>query len=270
MTNRSGLAEAFRKLHGGGLLVLPNAWDAGSARLIESLGARAIATTSAGVAWSHAYPDGGRLAGALVAATAAAVVGAVAVPVSIDVEDGYSSDPAKVGETVGAVLDAGAVGINIEDGGDPPDLLCAKIESVRRAAKGRGANVFVNARTDVYLRDLAPAEGRVAEVVARAALYRSAGADGIFVPGLSAPAEIRDLAGSLPLPLNVMAWRGLPGPAELEGLGVRRLSAGAEIAQRALSRTRALAAAFLRTGAFDDASEKMSSYAAINELMTRG
>jgi 2-methylisocitrate lyase-like PEP mutase family enzyme len=251
------------------LLILPNAWDAGSARLIESLGARAIATTSAGVAWSHGHPDGGRLPAALVARTAADVVAAVSVPVSIDVEDGYSKDPAEVGETVGAVLAAGAVGINIEDGGDPPELLCAKIESVKHVAKRRGVDVFVNARTDVYLRDLASAGSRAAEVRARAERYRSAGADGIFVPGLFASDEIRDLAGSLPLPLNVMAWRGLPGPAELEALGARRLSAGAEIAQKALSRAKALATAFLRTGAFDDASEKVPSYAALNELMRR-
>jgi 2-methylisocitrate lyase-like PEP mutase family enzyme len=191
------------------------------------------------------------------------------VPLSIDVEDGYSGDPSEVAETVGRVLDAGAVGINIEDGGDPPALLCAKIEAVRRASEKRGVDVFVNARTDVYLRDLVPAERRAAEVLGRAERYKSAGADGIFVPGLFGSHEIRDLAAALPLPLNVMAWRGLPDPTELTALGVRRLSAGAELAHKALSRTKALASAFLRTGSFDDAPEKMPSYAALNELMTR-
>jgi 2-methylisocitrate lyase-like PEP mutase family enzyme len=268
MTSQQNAADLFRRLHHAGLLLLPNAWDAGSARLIESLGAKAIATTSAGVAWSHGYADGDRLPVRLLLATVADVARAVAVPVTVDVESGYSTDPAEVAETVGAVTDAGAVGINIEDGGESPDRLCAKIERIRRAAASRGVDLFVNARTDVYLRGLAPAGGRVAETLARAERYRAAGADGIFVPGLSDAAEIRVIAEVSPLPVNVMAWPGLPAPAELETLGVRRLSAGAGIASAVVARTASLAAAFLRTGAFDGAVDQTLPYPEINALMT--
>ena len=268
MTSQRNAADLFRRLHQAGLLVLPNAWDAGSARLIESRGAKAIATTSAGVAWSHGYADGDRLPVRLLLATVVDVASAVEVPVSIDVEGGYSSDPAEVGETVGAVISAGAAGINIEDGGDSPDLLCAKLESIRRAASARAADLFVNARTDVYLRGLAPAGGRVAETLARAARYRAAGADGIFVPGVSDPAEIAAIAKASPLPVNVMAWPGLPAPAELERMGVRRLSAGAGIAAAVVAKTAALAATFLKTGAFEGAVEAPLAYGEINALMT--
>ena len=269
MTSRSLTAvRVFRQLHEAGLLILPNAWDAGSARLIESRGAKALATTSAGVAWSHGYADGDRLPVPLLVATVTGIARVVNVPLSVDVEGGYANDPAAVGETVARVLDAGAVGINLEDGGGDPELLCAKVEHARRAGARRGVELFVNARTDVYLRGLAPVAGRVAETVARAERYRAAGADGIFVPGLVDAAEIRAIASASPLPLNIMAWRGLAPAPELEALGVRRLSAGSNIAQAALGRIASLAAAFLRNGASGPLAKDAMPYAEINALMS--
>lgn len=262
-------ADRFRQLHAGGLLVLPNAWDAGSARLVESLGAKAIATTSAAVAWSHGYPDGDALPVPLLLATVKAIVRAVRIPVSVDSEGGYSDAPDAVGDTIGAIVDAGGVGINIEDGGDPPDRLCAKIERAKAAALKRGVDLFVNARTDVYLRGLVPAERRVDESLARAARYRGAGADGIFVPGLLERGEIERIAAGAGLPLNVLAWPGLPPAAELEALGVRRLSAGSGIAQVVLAHTSALAADFLRTGASEPLAAGAIPYADLNRLMMR-
>jgi 2-methylisocitrate lyase-like PEP mutase family enzyme len=267
MSSRDAAAATFRRLHREGLLVLPNAWDAGSARMIESRGAKAIATTSAGVAWSHGYADGDLLPVRLLAATAAAITRIVRVPLSMDVEGGYSTDPAAVGETVAAVADAGAVGINIEDGGGSPELLCAKIEHAKRAATGRGVDVFVNVRTDVYLRALAPPERRVAETLARAERYRAAGADGLFVPGLMDREEIRATAAGTALPLNVMAWPGLPSVTELQGLGVRRLSAGSAIAQAVLRLIASRAAAFVRDGASEPVAEGALPYAEVNALM---
>lgn len=183
-------AQTFRGLHAEGLLVLPNVWDAGSARLVESLGAKALATTSAAVAWSHGYADGDFLPVRLLVATVASIVRVVGLPVSVDMEGGYADDPAAVGEAVAQVVGAGGGGINLEDGTGHPDRLCAKIEQARRA----GGAVFVNARTDVYLRGLVPADRRVEETLARARSYRAAGADGIFVPGLTEAAEIRTVA----------------------------------------------------------------------------
>ncbi len=267
MTSQQNAADLFRRLHQEGLLLLPNAWDGGSARLIESLGAKAIATTSAGVAWSHGFPDGDRLPVGLLLATVADIARVIRVPLTVDVEGGYSSDPAEVGETVGAVIEAGAVGINIEDGSGAPDLLCAKIERAKSAGARLGVDLFVNARTDVFLRGLVPAEGRVAETLARTGRYRAAGADGIFVPGVADAGEIRAIAKASLLPLNVLAWPGLPSPAELEALGVRRYSAGSGIAGAVVARTASLAAQFLRTGGFDGAVDVAMPYGEINVLM---
>jgi 2-methylisocitrate lyase-like PEP mutase family enzyme len=268
MTSREpGFDHLFRRLHEGGLLLLPNAWDAGSARLIESLGAKALATTSAGVAWSHGYADGDQLPVRLLLTTVAGIARVIRVPLSVDVEGGYSNDPATVGETVGAVIEAGAVGINIEDGSGDPEVLCAKIEQARSAAVRLGVDLFVNARTDVYLRGFAPKDGRVEETLARAERYRAAGADGLFVPGLVNAAEIRAVASSSRLPLNVMALPRLPPAGELEALGVRRLSAGAGIAEVVFAKTASLAAAFLRTGESRTVTKGAMPYPEINALM---
>jgi 2-methylisocitrate lyase-like PEP mutase family enzyme len=263
------VADAFRRMHESGLLVLANAWDAGSARLIASLGAKALATTSAGVAWSHGYPDGDLLPVRLLVATVDGIARAARVPLSVDMEGGYSGDPAAVGEAVAAVLGAGAVGINLEDGAGVTDLLCAKIERAKRAGTRLGVDVFVNARTDVYLRDLAPRERRVEETLARAARYQAAGADGLFVPGLAASSEIHAIASATPLPLNVLAWPGLPPASELAALGVRRLSAGSDLSQAAFGRIAALAGAFLAEGASGPLAEGAMAYAEINALMAK-
>jgi 2-methylisocitrate lyase-like PEP mutase family enzyme len=129
MCPNAAAAHLFRRLHEGGLLVLANSWDAGSARLIESLGVKAIATTSAGVAWSHGYADGDLLPVPLLVASVADIARAVSVPITVDVEGGYSTDADRVGEVVAEVIGVGAVGINVEDGTGAPDLLCSRLEA---------------------------------------------------------------------------------------------------------------------------------------------
>lgn len=257
----------FRDLHARGrLLVLPNAWDAGSARLIEARGARAIATTSAGLAWSRGHPDGDRLPRAVLANAVAEIARVVSVPLSVDIEGGYSSEPREVGEAVRSVLDAGAVGINLEDGSAPPDLLCRKLEAARDAAARAGADLFVNARCDVYLRALAPAEAAVATVLERARRYRAAGCDGLFAPGVREPAAIEALVKGLgELPLNLLWVPGLPALPALRALGVRRLSAGSALAQRAYAGASQNAARFLEQGDCDPDPPALS-YAELNAL----
>lgn len=264
---RPDAAKVFRRLHGQGLLVLPNAWDGGSARLMESLGAKAVATTSAAVAWSHGFADGDFLPVPLLAATVADMARVLTVPLSVDVEGGYSTDPSAVGDTVARVIDLGAVGINIEDGSGTPDLLCAKIEQARRAGSRLGVDLFVNARTDVYLRGLAPRDRRVEETLARAERYRGAGADGIFVPGVTDASEIKTIASAARLPLNVLARPGLPTASDLEALGVRRLSAGSTIAEAVFANAAARATAFLRAGVSEPLADGALRYADINALM---
>jgi 2-methylisocitrate lyase-like PEP mutase family enzyme len=235
---------------------------------MESVGAPAIATTSAGVAWAAGYPDGDKLPIAELARVAAAITRVARIPLSIDFEGGYADDPAAVGENIRPILDAGAVGINIEDGSGSPDLLAAKIERIRKTASAKGVALFINTRIDVYLRGLVPEAQRLDEVIARAARYREAGADGIFVPALVDPAAIRAVVTSTPLPVNLLAWKGLPPAAELASLGVRRLSAGSGICQSLWGRGAALAKAFLDEGASGPLADGAMSFAEINALFS--
>jgi 2-methylisocitrate lyase-like PEP mutase family enzyme len=260
--------RTFHRLHESGLLVLANAWDAGSARLVQSLGGKAVATSSAAVAWSHGYPDGHHLPVPLLLATVAAVARVIQVPLSADIVAGFADDPAEVGDIVGRVIAAGAVGINLEDGTDDPALLCAKIEHARRAASRLGVDLFINARADVYLRSLVPPERRVEETLARAARYRDAGASGLFVPAVIEPDEIRAIASGAGLPLNVLGRPDLPPAAKLAALGVRRLSAGAAIAHRGWIRARAAAVAFLESGTLTPPEAGAPTPAQINDLMS--
>lgn len=248
MTAAPGLAETFHRLHRD-FLILPNAWDAGSARLIESCGAAAIATTSSGLGWSCGYPDGNAIPIAVLARAVAAIERVISVPLSVDVEGGYGGDPDAVGRNIAAILDSGGIGINLEDGNDPPDLMIRKIAAARAAGQRAGVRLFVNARTDVYLHALVPKERMAEESIARAGRYAKAGADGIFVPGVIEPDAIRAIAQAVaPLPLNAMLRPGLPAAATLKELGVRRLSAGGGIAMSALSLTKKLATQFLANG----------------------
>jgi len=262
-------ASAFQALHAEGLLLLANAWDAGSARLAQAAGARAIATSSAAVAWAHAWPDGDALPVELLLQTVRAVAGAVEVPVSADIEGGYSDDPARVGELVGRVIDAGAVGINIEDGASEPALLCAKIAAARAAARERGVDLYVNARTDVWLRGLAEPGRRAAEAVRRGALYREAGASGLFVPGITAEADIAAVVAGIAMPVNVMAFPGLPELERLRALGLRRYSAGAAIGMAVNALALAMMRDFLATGHVQAYGVPALSYPELNALMKR-
>jgi 2-methylisocitrate lyase-like PEP mutase family enzyme len=263
--------NAFRALHNGNeLLLLPNAWDPGSARLIESLGAKAIATTSAGLAWSRGYPDGDALPIEQLITAARDISRVIRVPLSVDVEGGYSDDPAAVARVVGELIDAGAAGINIEDGAGSPDLLCAKIEAARRSATRAGVDLFINVRTDVYLRAMAGGDGPVREVIRRAERYRSAGCDGIFVPGLVEGPAIEAIVAAIdPLPLNIMLMPGLPSHSVLLEQGVRRLSAGSAIAQAVMGFASGRATDFL-AGSSDDMSTITVAYSSMNQLFKSG
>lgn len=248
----STTAETFHRLHAGpDLLILPNGWDAGSCRVIETLGAKAVATSSAAVCWSHGYADGHHLPIDLLVQTVAEITRVVSIPVSCDSEGGYADDPATAGENIARIVGAGAVGINIEDGRDTPELHAAKITAVRKAAAREGVALFINARTDVYLKRLAEPEAAVAEVLRRAAIYRDAGADGLFAPGVVIPAEITAIAEGCGLPLNVMARPGLPAGPELQKLGARRISSATGLGRAALAALNAATVNFLATGDSD-------------------
>lgn len=262
----SDSAQQFHRLHHEGILLLTNVWDVGSARLFESLGAPALATTSAGVAWAHGYPDGDQLPMPVLASTVAEITRVIRVPLSVDMEGGYTSDPATVGENVAQVVDAGAVGINLEDANSDPDLLCAKIEYAKRASSRLGVNLFINARTDGYLTAAAPTDAQLDEALKRAARYRSAGADGIFVPGVTDPVTIKRLVAEVKLPLNVLARAALPAAPALAALGVRRLSAGSGILQALYGKASTLATDFLKSGVSSPLTAGAMAYRDINSL----
>jgi 2-methylisocitrate lyase-like PEP mutase family enzyme len=267
---RKSVSE-FRKLHeGDDVLVLANAWDAGSAGLIAGAGARAIATTSAGVAWAWGYPDGDVLPRALLLQTVEAVCRVVGdVPVSVDIESGFSDDPVDVGVLARELCALGAAGINLEDGTASPDLLCEKIVAVKRET--RDAGCFVNARTDVYLRDLVAEPQMLREAIDRSELYVQAGADGIFVPGVAHPNDIEAIVQAIRKPLNVLAVDELPPLDVLRRLGVRRISAGSLGSKLAYGVAVAASKRFMATGdsaSFD--SDDTLNYGETNAVFARG
>ena len=237
MDDQQTRAQRFRDLHRpGDPLILVNAWDALSARIVAAAGARAVATTSAGVAWSRGAPDGDVLARDTAVDVIRRVTEAVRVPVTADIESGYGDSPGEVAETITAVLAAGAVGVNVEDsrhdGGDPlrpVDEQVARLAAVRTAADRAGIPLYVNARVDTYLRGAKDFDG----TVARALAYLDAGASGIFVPGVVDADTVGALAAAIPAPLNILVGPGAPPVAELGELGVARVSLGSWVAEAA-------------------------------------
>ncbi len=270
MTAHPEAAALFQKLHQGpDILLLPNAWDAASARVIESAGAKAIATSSAAVAWSHGYADGHDMPFEKLLATTAEIARAIRVPLTVDAEGGYADQPAKVGAHVAALIDAGAVGINLEDARDPPEAHARKIEAARGAAERAGVNLYINARTDVYIKRLAAPDEMAGESVRRGGLYREAGASGLFVPGVIDAGEIETIVRGVSMPLNVMARPGLPKAGALAALGVRRLSAATGVAAAAWAAVRAAAGAFLAEGDSEILAQHAGEAFNYNELFKR-
>jgi 2-methylisocitrate lyase-like PEP mutase family enzyme len=259
MTDEQLAAKAHRllSLHERGTLVLPNAWDAASAALIEAAGAAAIATTSGGVAWALGRTDSEGLSRTEMVEAVRRIAATVQVPVTADVEGGYGPAPDDVATTVTAVIGAGAVGANLEDSrsGDgslyPADEQRSRLAAAREAAAASGLAEFViNARTDVYLRQVGEPAGRLDDVLARAEAYASAGADVLFVPGLLDLDTLATIVASTPLPINAMAGAGAPTVAQLSEIGVRRVSVGTAIAQAAYTVAQRAAEELLQAGTY--------------------
>ena len=278
MTNQRDRAASFRQMHHENLpLVLPNAWDAASARVIELAGAKAIATSSAGVSWVYGRRDGEALQREEMIQMVRYIVQAVGVPVTADVESGYGTgSPEDVAETVRAVIAAGAVGVNLEDSpgrdGEPlmaPEIHAERIRAAREAARAAGGDLVINARTDPYLLKAGAPETRFDESVRRARIYREAGADCIFVPGVIDAESIGALVQAIGGPVNVLAFPGVPSIPELGKLGVARVSLGGGVARAALSATQRVAREVLEQGTYQSLEHNMSSVD-INGMFTRG
>jgi 2-methylisocitrate lyase-like PEP mutase family enzyme len=269
-------AQHFRNLHtNGNILVLPNAWDVASAKIVEEAGAKAVATTSAGVAWSLGAPDGDQLDRGRALDLIARVANAVSVPVTADIESGYARDAKGVAETIEGVIAAGAVGVNIEDsvlsGGPalrPVEEQAERIAAARQAADTSGVPLFINARVDAYLFEIGDPDGRLQATLDRAEAYLAAGADGVFVPGVADIDLIDTLARSIAKPLNVMAGPGSPAIAELAQHGVARVSIGPAIAKMAYAVTRQAATELLTSGTYDSVAGGLD-FGELNQLLAR-
>ncbi len=226
-------AEAFRALHEGPEpLVLVNASDAATARIVVEAGYPAVATSSAGVAWLMGYPDGERIPREEMLWMVRRIAERVDVPVTADMEAGYGTAPEAVADTVNATIEAGAVGLNIEDSAPQSaeplldfDLSVARIAAGRKAADETGVPAVLNARCDVFLRG---GKGAAAldEAIRRCNAYRAAGADCLFVPFARDAATIGALANNIDGPVNILASAASPPLAELGRLGVARVSIG--------------------------------------------
>ena len=267
-------AELFRAKHRGQrLLLLPNAWDAMSARVFVAAGFDAMATTSGGVAWSLGYSDGEQAPWNEVVAATARIVRAARVPVTADIEHAYAESPAAVADNVLRVIAAGAVGINLEDivpGAadlEPLALQVDKIRAIVKAATKAGVRLVINARTDVFLRAIGPAESRLAVAIERGKAFIAAGADCAFVPGVRDAETIAALVRGLGAPLNVLAVDGTPPIAQLEALGVARVSVGSGPMRAALAVVRDVARELKSTGTYSAFTTNAMTFNDVNELM---
>ena len=251
-------ANLFRDLHRGPkILVLPNAWDVASARILENAGVAAIATTSAGVAFTLGYPDGQKISREEMLGVVARIAAKVKIPVSADIEAGYGSRPEDAALTARAVIEAGAVGLNLEDRtGDRQlvdlSLQLEKIAAVRESSRKMGVPLVLNARTDVYLLEVGQPEARFDEAVKRLTAFRDAGADCLFAPGIRDLEVISRLVRELEFPVNILAGPGSPSIPELEKIGVARVSLGSSTMRATLGLLQRIAEELQTTGTYDE------------------
>jgi len=275
--NQSELARQFLALHDGHrTLLLPNGWDVASARIFEDAGFPAVATSSAGVAFSLGYPDGQKISRGEMLAVVHRIAEAVHIPVTADVEAGYGTRPEDAAETARQVIAAGAVGMNLEDAiPDKPDALAdlnlqvEKIRAVNEISERAGIAFVLNARTDVFLAEIGPAETRVARAIVRLNAYRDAGAQSLFVPGIKDKETIAQLVNGVRGPVNILATGGTPSLAELEKLGVARVSVGSGPMRATLGLLSRIARQLHDEGNFSLMTDGAMTYADANRLFTR-
>lgn len=267
-------AKRFQALHReGDILVVANAWDAASARVFEDAGMKAVGTGSAGVAFSHGYPDGEIMSRAVMLAAIGEIVAAVDVPVTADIVTGYGDTIEAVVDMVQAVIALGAVGVNIEDSAASgvarladAALQTEKIRAVSDAVRASGVPIVINARTDSYWLKLGGEKERLSESIARANRYREAGADCLFVPSVTDQATIKTLVAEIAGPINILAVPGCPPIGELQRLGVRRLSQGSGPMRATMMLTRKIAQELLSSGTYTRFHGDAVPYADANRL----
>lgn len=268
-------AAAFRAMHRGPrILLLPNVWDVATARILEEIELGAIATTSAGIAFALGYPDGEKISRNEMLEMVTRIASAVKVPVTADVEAGYGNRPEDAALTTRGVIEAGAIGMNLEDATDDPvhslldlSLHLEKIAAVREAAQAAGVPVVLNARTDVYLLEVDQPKARYDTALKRLAAFRDAGADCLFVPGLRDTDTIKRFVNDLHHPINILAGPGSPSVPELQKLGVARASLGSGPMRAALGFLSRMAKELQTTGTYGSM-DGAPSHAEINRMLS--
>jgi 2-methylisocitrate lyase-like PEP mutase family enzyme len=270
-------ATRFRELHLSGHLLLPNAWDAASARVFEHAGFSAVGTTSGGIANARGLPDGETIGRARMLEEIRTIVEAVHVPVTADIEAGYGDAPGDVAGTVAAILDLGVVGANLEDRVHHSEVArlyqvdeqMARLEAARTEAERRGIHLLINARTDTFLLALgADLEERMALTIARGKAYLSAGADVVFVPGAIEVDTVRRLADAIGGPLSVMAMPGAPAATALFEAGACRVSLGNTAMLAVLGALDLIARDVIRTGGWAAIERTFYGFAEAEALFT--
>jgi 2-methylisocitrate lyase-like PEP mutase family enzyme len=264
--DQAALAERFRAMHQRPpLLLLPNAWDAISARIVESEGFSAIATTSAGVCWALGYPDGEQAPWAEVVAATSRIVRVVKAPVTADIEAGYGETPRDIAACVTDIIEAGVVGINLEDGTSRPGLpvrtvddMVARVRAAREAATRSGVPIVINARTDLYLKNIGDATARFADAVRRAKAYMAAGADCFYPMVVGDLDTIGAFVRELQVPINILGRPGVPPAEQLQRIGIARVSTAGGLPMIAYSQTREAVRALRATGSFDGLTHPMT------------
>jgi 2-methylisocitrate lyase-like PEP mutase family enzyme len=237
------------------MLVLPNAWDAGSARIFVEAGFKALATTSAGIAFSLGYPDGERISRDEMLAAVSRITRRIDVPITADMEAGYGMAPQAVAETVRRVIDAGAVGMNLEDRMEGKRLIdfplaVERVGAARAAADAAGIPFVLNARTDAFEAPELRPEQRLEEAVRRGNAFRAAGADSVFVPFVGDHGTIEQLVRLIRAPLNILGTPHAPSLKEMAALGVRRVTFGSAPMRATLGLIRRMAREWKEKGTY--------------------
>ena len=218
-------SEKFRDLHSENqALVLINIWDPASAAIIQKSGSPALATSSASLAWANGYSDGCALPKEVLLNSISQILRVCKVPLTVDIENGYSDSPNEVAKLASDLTELGVAGINVEDGCDAPELFAEKISAIRNLVDVK--QLFINARTDVYLQELVEPEKRLNETIVRLEKYVEAGADGVFVPGMNDTADISAVSSSIEAPLNIMISSDSQNVKDLTESGATRISLG--------------------------------------------
>ncbi|MCP4358062.1 MAG: isocitrate lyase/phosphoenolpyruvate mutase family protein [Chloroflexi bacterium] len=272
-------AETFLAYHHAPpLLILPNAWDVSSAQVFALEGFKAIGTTSAGIAASLGYPDGQRMSLAETIAIVERIEQQIDLPISVDIEAGYATTLDGIAAAARAVLNVGAVGLNLEDStGQPANPLCEtavqqeKLRVIRETAVAEGVHLLINARTDVYLIPGTEPKARLHQAIARGNAYKEAGADCIFVPDTSVldKETIAHLVREIDAPINIIAGTTTPPIVELEQIGVARVSLGPRPMRATLTLLRKMSQELLELGAYDLINSATITYAEVNQWFKR-